>query len=242
MEKGGRATSTEMVVLQAILVVLLSLSTVKGEGEAISVNKRYHQRHQKSSINGSTCTGVDFKDDEYDAVYCDPEYDEACDHEDKDEKGYEPACHISRLNDTLVDEEVAELMATNSTMCCPFYGFIEKGTCDGKDKIGNKTIFENVDICVEQTGEKEIQIVQALPSCPLHCNLVHDFLDLAANPIKDGVLTYKNKKYENFCLALKCDEEGERFQPYFEACGDCIENTADMNKNISDRIGKPNCC
>ena len=214
-----------MVVLQAILIVLLSLSTVKGEGEAISVNKRYHQRHQQSSINGSTCRGVDFKDDEYEAQFCDPDFDEACDREDKDDE-YR-SCHISRINDTLVDEEVAELLATNSTMCCPFYGFIEKGTCDGKDKTGNKTIFENVDICVKHTGEKEIQIAQALPSCPLHCNLVHDFLDLAAKPIKDGVLTYNNKKYENFCLALKCDEEGERFQPYFEACGDCIESTAE---------------
>ena len=62
-----------------------------------------------------------------------------------------------------------------------------------------------------------------------------------AEPIKDGVLTYKNKEYHNFCLGLKCDNDGKRFHPWFEACGDCI-NADDMNRKLSERTGVPNCC
>merc|ERR1719474_1382028 len=58
------------------------------------------------------------------------------------------------------------------------------------------------------------------------------------NHIEGGVLTYENKTYENFCLGLKCDDE--RFQPWFEACGECV--TDEINRNLSTRTGLPNCC
>ena len=226
-----------MIKLQSFLFVFLSLSCVTGDPNTVdlSTDARYHKRHQLSSINSSTCSEVSHYSDDYDAEYCDPVYDKTC---VLDEYAG-PACHISRINDTLVDEEIVKLMATDSKTCCPFHGFIEPATCAGTDKIGKKVDFSNVDICVKHTLDKDTEVKPAL-ECPLHCDLVQDFLNLTAKPIKDGVLTYKTKQYHNFCLGLKCDNGGERFQPWFEACGDCIND--DMNKILANRTGVPNCC
>jgi len=130
-----------------------------------------------------------------------------------------------------------KLMATGSKTCCPFHGFLEVGVCDGTDKTGDEVVFSNVPVCVKHAEETEVK--PAL-ECPLHCELVDDFLNLDAEPIKDGVLTHKNKEYHNFCLGLKCDNNGERFHPWFEACGECISD--DMNRKLSERTGVPNCC
>ena len=224
-----------MIKLQSFLFAFLSLSHISGDPSVVdlSSDKRYHKKHQLSSIDGSTCSEVFYHNDDYDADLCDPKYDKTCVPDEYDE----PVCHISRINDTLVDEEIVKLMETDSKTCCPFHGFIETGTCSGTDKMGNNVVFSNVDICVKHTLDTEVK--PAL-ECPLHCDLVHDFLDLTAKPIKDGVLTYKAKQYDNFCLGLKCDDGGERFQPWFEACGGCIND--DMNKNLADRIDVPNCC
>ena len=224
-----------MIKLQSFLFAFLSLSCVIGDTIDLSADKRYHERHQLSSIDGSDCSEVEQHNDDYDADLCDPVYDETCELDEYDD----PVCHISRINDTLVDEEIVKLMATGSKTCCPFHGFIAPVTCAGTDKIGKKVDFSNVDVCVKHTLDNDTPVKPAL-ECPIHCELIHDFLNLTAKPIKDGVLTYKTKQYDNFCLGLKCDNAGERFHPWFEACGDC--NNDDKNQILADTTGLPNCC
>ena len=220
-----------------LLLVFFSFQLIRGDNIDIDMakDKRYLQKHPQSSINASTCEEyMVFHDEEDYADYCDPKVDENC--------SDEPACHFSRLNDTLrsdlVGEEVVKLLANNSRTCCSFHGFIETASvCDGRDKTGKEVDFSNVDVCVEHIHQGEIEVKPAL-DCPLHCQLVHGPLELFKNHIKGGVLTYENKTYENFCLGLKCNDE--RFQPWFEACGECV--TDEINRNLSTRTGLPNCC
>ena len=223
-----------------LLLVFFSFQLIRGDtiDMARDKDKRYLQKHPQSSINASTCEGtMDLRDEENYADYCDPLLDEGCNLPDD-----EAVCHFSRLNDTLrsdlVGEEVVKLFANNSRTCCSFHGFIETGDCDGRDKTGKEVDFSNVDVCVEHIHQGEIEVKPAL-DCPLHCQLVHGPLELFKNHIKGGVLTYENKTYENFCLGLKC-EDNKRFQPWFEACGECV--TDEVNRNLSTRTGLPNCC
>ena len=221
-----------------LLLVFFSCQLIRGEDTidmARDKDKRYLQKHPQSSINASSCKeSMVFHDEEDYADYCDPLVDEDCTDE--------AVCHFSRLNDTLrsdlVGEEVVKLFANNSRTCCSFHGFIETGACDGRDKAGKEVVFSNVDVCVEHIHQGEIEVKPAL-DCPLHCQLVHGPLDLNKNHIEGGVLTYEDKTYENFCLGLKCEND-ERFQPWFEACGECV--TDEINRNLSTRTGLPNCC
>ena len=224
-----------------LLLVFFSFQLIRGDDTidmARDKDKRYLQKHPQSSINASTCKeSMDLRDEEDYVDYCDPLVDEDCSLPPDD-----AACHFSRLNDTLrsdlVGEEVVKLLANNSRTCCSFHGFIETGECNGRDKTGKEVVFSNVDICVEHIYEGEIEVKPAL-DCPLHCQLVHGTLDLNKNHIEEGVLTYENKTYENFCLGLKCEDD-KRFQPWFEACGECV--TDEINRNLSTRTGLPNCC
>ena len=81
-----------------------------------------------TSIDETSCRDIEFHDYGDYADYCDPKYDgDDCDgNGDGDED--DPVCHFSKLNVTL-DEEGRYPGVEN---CCPFHGFIEVATCDGR--------------------------------------------------------------------------------------------------------------
>ena len=118
-----------MKVLSSSLLCLLLLLVgfcQAGELRMMSLvgNERYMQANDQTSVDESTCRGIEFHDDEEYADYCDPNYEEDCEDD--------PVCHFSKLNDTLDNE--GRFPGVDN--CCPFHGFIEVATCDGTDKTG----------------------------------------------------------------------------------------------------------
>ena len=191
------------------------------EGANICLEKspRYLQKHPKSVINISSCTSIDFKDS------------------DEEEE-----CYSGRLNDTVLSGEIEQM---SIPPCCPSHGFIETGTCGGTDKDGGPATFSNVDLCLHHSEARIVTRRHRL-ECPSRCSLVQGYAKEHNPKFEKGSnnkvkVTHKGKQYDhNVCLGIRCDNKGERFDFWFEACGQC--NTEAINDEISKRFNASLCC
>merc|ERR1719209_575499 len=186
---------------------------------------RYVQDNDLTSINEASCRGIEFHDYPDYADYCDPKYD-------GDDCEDEPVCHFSKLNVTL-DEEGRYPGVDN---CCPFHGFIEVATCDGTDETGKPVAFSHTEVCLHHSGSKEARYRPA-KKCNSSCHLVNGFLSEPGVSINGTALNHNGKAFTDFCLSLRCDNAGERFGHWFEACGDC-KNTTVINQEIREKWAK----
>ena len=215
-------------LLRSLLLLLLASFCQAGELKLMSMvgNERYMQDNDLTSINETSCRDIEFHDyDDY-ADYCDPKYDgDDCDgNGDGDED--DPVCHFSKLNVTL-DEEGRYPGVEN---CCPFLGFIEVATCDGTDENGNPAAFSHTEVCLHHSGSK-IPKYRPVKECNSSCHLVNGYLTDPGVSINGTTLIHNGKEFSDFCLSLRCDNAGERFGHWFEACGDC-KNTQVINAEL----------
>ena len=223
----------EEVMKPGLLAVLLLIAFCHGDElmmMRLTDDKRYIQNNALSSVNHDTCreSSIDFYDTE--------------DYEDADEYGDDsddPNCHFSR-----VKTDVEEKFGVKS--CCPFHGFINTADCDGTDKDGNAKHFVGHEVCISheaiENGEKVHKAKVAI-SCPDDCKFETGYVKDHKVEFNNQSLTLDNKTYENFCIGIRCDNAGEKFDHWFEACGDCVEDVKKKNEDISKRFGNAaQCC
>ena len=187
-------------------------------------NERYVQDNNlDETIDETSCKGIEFHDYPDYADYCDPKYD-------GDECDDEPVCHFSKLNVTLEKEGRHPGVAS----CCPFHGFVEVATCDGTDKNGDRIKFSGIDVCLHHSGSKT-PTYRPVKKCNSSCRLVKGFLsEDPGSSINGTTLIHAGKEYSDFCLSLRCDNAGERFDHWFEACGAC-KNTTVINAELREQ-------
>jgi len=217
-----------METLSTSLLCLLPLVSFCQAGElrmmSLVGNERYMQANDQTSVDESTCRGIEFHDDEEYADYCDPNYEEDCEDD--------PVCHFSKLNDTLVNE--GHFPGVEN--CCPFHGFMESAVCDGTDDTGDPITYKELAVCVHHSGDQTLKY-RPTKQCNSSCHLVNGFLNEQDVNIAGTILNIKGKEYSDFCLSLRCDNAGERFGHWFEACGDC-KNTTVINQEIREKWAK----
>ena len=215
-------------LLRSLLLLLLVSFCRAEELKLMSLvgNERYVQNNDLTSINETSCRGIEFHDYPDYADYCDPKYDgDDCDGNGDDEPD-DPVCHFSKLNVTL-DKEGRYPKVDN---CCPFLGFIESATCDGTDEAGNPVTYSGTDVCLHHSGSK-IPKYRPVKECNSSCHLVKGYLSDPGVSIVGTTLIHNGKEFSDFCLSLRCDNAGERFGHWFEACGDC-KNTTVINLEL----------
>ena len=201
--------------LSCLLLFLLASFCQPGQLKLVS-QAGYERYNDITSIDETSCRNIEFHDYPDYAYYCDPKYD-------GDECEDDPVCHFSKLNVTL-DEEGHY---PGVERCCPFHGFIETATCEGIEKTGNRVVF-GADVCLRHNGSWFTKLRPA-KECDSNCRLVKGFLSDPGVSILGTTLIYNRKEFSDFCLGLRCDNYGERFAHWFEACGDCKNIVTDDN-------------
>ena len=97
--------------------------------------------------------------------------------------------------------------------------------CEGKDKDGNQTVFNKVEVCVKPNEEKDHKIAERVGT-NLSCNKTilkdqgkkEDLEDKLSTINNVTVLRVGQKTYTDFCFGIKCDSDLSYFEYRYEAC------------------------
>ena len=92
---------------------------------------------------------------------------------------------------------------------------------------GKPAVFSHTDVCLHHSGSK-IPKYRPAKECPSSCRRIEGFLSDPGVSIVGTTLIHNGKEFSDFCLGLRCDNAGERFGHWFEACGDCTD-TGNLN-------------
>merc|ERR1711971_14960 len=219
---GAEASGLAMGNANLLLFLLLPVTFCQaGELKLMSLvgNERYMQDNDLTSLNETSCTGIEFHDYEDYADYCDPKYDgEECEDD--------PQCHFSKLNVTL-DEEGRYPDVEN---CCPFLGFIERfghwfegcGDCKNTSVINAELIEEWASM---QKGDRlGPQVTEDGPRSSISNTVPVNAIPNCCGP--DGIL---NKK------TLQCNTEiNASVNKTLRSCTLELKKSIEVTTNISD--------
>ena len=121
--------------------LLLLLPTAFGI-TSVNLKKQpnYLQEYEKSSIELTTCEVTDLFDDADYADYLGEN------------------CHYTHYENKRVEEDHPGVRP-----CCPIHGHISRTKkCQGKDKDGNKAVFDWAEACVKTAGEGKYEISERI--------------------------------------------------------------------------------
>ena len=163
-------------------------------------NYNYLQKHEKSSIDYTTCEGSE--------AYDSPDY--------KDGKKGE-GCYYTHYEDMKIEEKFPGVLS-----CCPFHSHISSTErCQGKDKNGNKVVFRRAEVCIkpiEGNDKREVGKIN------LKCKTkivkgIYDGEEAKLSTVNNRqVLKVNQKTFTNFCIGIKCDSDEDSFEHRYEAC------------------------
>ena len=156
---------------------------------------RYKAKYNTSSIDYASCSSIFHNS--YTVEYA--EYDEIC--------------HLSQLSP---DTDIMDKYGFEA--CCLPNGVLETERCQGTNKDGEKTTFQNVNFCLDHDKNETLEIIPAtLDACPLGCELLSE--KLIETEYDNTTKKYKNE-YNALCVGSMCDDDGQ-YQLEIMACGKC---------------------
>ena len=184
----------------AIVLGLGAIAKTKG----IENQDLYLRKHGSDLVDIASCDGIQFFNEELEV------YEDAEEYEDTE-------CHVDQLREQ--QSSINTVFGEGLAGCCPHMFLSVAARCGGTDREGNPKAFTNIDVCVDHVearqGEKNHYSISSV-NCPAHCHLEKGTADvdtikgMLSNQSSNAIsLVKEGKVYTEFCLALKCNDDGD---------------------------------